>query len=230
MAPVSIPARLPACLLSVLLAGAALDAAAAPFAVQLGDARLGLDAPPGFSDTGFTGSPRLQELAESLTSASNKILLFALTDADVRRFSQGDALEAKRYMIAVTPKGLERERITPAAFSAFVLDSLRGLGKPPPEKADLRKFLDATPGKLMLLSELRRDPAVVSVLQGMRIPSQPRYGEKPQYGITTTTLILLRGKALNLGVYAPYEGDADLDWIRVTTARWVEELQLLNTR
>src|SRR6267378_4739945 len=42
---------------------------AAPFAIQLGDTRLGLDAPPGFTDSGFTGSPRLQELAESLTSA-----------------------------------------------------------------------------------------------------------------------------------------------------------------
>src|SRR5436190_16681510 len=103
-------------LAAFLLVGSAV---AAPFAIQLGDARIGLDAPPGFSDTGFTGSPRLQELAESLTSASNRILLFAVTDADLRRFTQGDPLEAKRYMLAVTPKAMERERIAQGAFGAY---------------------------------------------------------------------------------------------------------------
>jgi hypothetical protein len=222
--------RLLAALLAVLLTSAGFPCAAAPFAVLVGDARLGLDAPPGFTDTGFTGSPRLQELAESLTSASNKVLLFALTDADLRRFTQGDQPEAKRYTVAVTPRGLEYQRITPAIFSTFVLDSLRGLGEPPAAGSDFRKLLDASPGKLTLLSELRRDVDVVSVLQGVRLVTPPRYGEKPQYGLTTTTLILLRGKALNLGVYGTYDGDADLDWIRATTARWVEELQRLNGR
>src|SRR4029450_8217966 len=55
-------------------------ALAAPFAVQVGEARIGVDAPPGFADTTFTGSPRLQELAEALTSPSNRILLFAISD------------------------------------------------------------------------------------------------------------------------------------------------------
>ncbi len=212
------------------LALASLAAAAEPFAVRLGDARIGLDAPAGFADTTFTGSPRLQELAESLTSASNRILLFALTDEDLRRFEQGDQLEAKRYMIAVTPKGMERDRLTPAVFSAFVLDSLKGLGKPPAPGTDVRKVLDASPGRLALLQELRRDPKVVSILQGMRIPAQQPYGEKPRYALTTTTLILLRGKALNLGVYGPYDSPEDLDWIRVTTARWVDQLERLNER
>src|SRR5439155_1621052 len=115
-------------LAAFLLVGSAV---AAPFAIQLGDTRLGLDAPPGFADTGFTGSPRLQELAESLTSASNRILLFAISDADLRRFTLGDAPELRRYMIAVTPKGLERERVSPAAFGAFVRDSLAALGSAP---------------------------------------------------------------------------------------------------
>ena len=37
-----------------------MAAAAAPFAVQVGDTRLGLDAPPGFADTTSMGAPRLQ--------------------------------------------------------------------------------------------------------------------------------------------------------------------------
>src|SRR3954468_11993509 len=126
--------------LLALLALASLQCAAAPFGVQVGDARLGLDSPPGFADTGFTGSPRLQELAESLNSAAHKILLFAVSDAAVRRFSQGDTLEAKRYMIAVTPKGMEHQRITPAIFGTFVVDSLRGLGTPPAAGSDYRKL------------------------------------------------------------------------------------------
>src|SRR5258706_9688285 len=152
----------------VLLAAFLLmgSAVAAPFAIQLGDTRLGLDAPPGFADTGFTGSPRLQELAESLPSASNRILMFAITDADLRRFTLGDMIEAKRYMIAVTPRALERERTTASAFAAFVGDSLRGLGAAPPAgSSDYRKFLDAQQGRSTLLAELRRDPDTVSMLQ-----------------------------------------------------------------
>jgi len=203
--------------------------------VQLGDARIALDAPPGFADTAFTGSPRLQELAEALTSASNRILLFAISDDDLRRFMAGDAPELRRYMIAVTPKGLERERIALPAFSSYVGESLRQLGAPPPD-ADFVKYLDSrAPGAVRLLSELRKEPEVVSVLLGMRLPAQPRasmFAEEkpPQYVLSSTTLLLVRGKALNLSVYTGYDSAADLDWIRATTARWIEELRRLNAR
>ena len=207
-----------------------ITANAAPFAVQVGDTRLGFDAPPGFADTTFTGSPRLQELAETLTSASNRILMFAVTDADLRRFTQGDALEAKRYMVAVTPRALERERITPSRFTTFVNDALRDLGAPPSANAaDFRKFLDARQGRPALLAELRRDPEAVSVLQGARLPSEGRT-DTPKYMLTTTTLLLIRGKAINLGVFGAYDSPDDLDWIRVITVRWIEELQRLNSR
>ncbi len=212
-----------------LLLFLSITANAAPFAVQIGDARLGLDAPPGFSDTSFTGSPRLQELAESITSASNRILMFALTDADLRRFTLGDQIEAKRYMVAVTPRGLERERVTLDAFTSLVTESLRELGKPPPAgTSDYPKYLDALQGRPALLAELRRDPNAVSILQGARLPSAS--SETPRYMLSTTTLLLLRGKAINLTVYGAYDSPADLDWIRVITLRWIDELQRLNSR
>jgi hypothetical protein len=213
-------------LLSVL----SLNCAAAPFAVQIGEARLGFDAPPGFADTGFTGSPRLQELAEALTSASNRILMFAVTDADLRRFMVGDPLEAKRYMVAVTPRGLERERINSSSFTTFVTESLRDLGAPPPAgTSDFRKYLEKQQGRPALLAELRRDPEAVSVLQGARLPSDGR-PDTPKYMLSTTTLLLIRNKALNLGVFGAYDGPEDLEWIRLITVRWTEELQRLNPR
>lgn len=222
-------------ILAALLVTVAIDCAAAPFAVQVGETRLGLDAPPGFSDTGFTGSPRLQEMAESLTSASNRILLFALTDGDLRRFMGGDRPEFKRYVLVATPREMERDRIRPAAFSAFVEESLREMGTPPAPSMDYRKHLDASQGKATLLAEVRRDPEIVSVLLGTRLPTPKRESvfadeKPPQYVLSTTTLMLLRGKALNLSVYGPYDSPADLEWIRSITARWVEELQRLNAR
>lgn len=209
----------------------AASAQAAPFAVQLGETRIGLDAPPGFADTGFTGSPRLQELAEALTSASNRILLFAIADGDLRRFMVGDAPELRRYMIAVTPRGLERERVNQSTFNFFVGDALRELGPPVPTGKSFAEYLDSQPpGRASLLAELRRDPQVVSVLMGTRAPPQGRFQEKPQYLVSTTSLMLLRGKALNLSVYGGYDSPADLDWIRAITVRWIDELQRLNTR
>jgi len=187
-----------------------------------------------FADTGFTGSPRLQEFAESVTSPSNRILLFAISDGDLRRFMVGDQIDAKRYMIAVTPKGLEREYVSAKTFGALVGDSLRDLGAAPAAGGDFRKHLDTLPGTPLLLAELRREPETVSVLQGVRVPTpKPRAFEEPkppQYFLTTTTLVLLRGKAVNLQVFGPYESPADVDWIRTTTLRWIEELRRLNSR
>jgi hypothetical protein len=204
---------------------------AAPFAVQVGEARIGLDAPPGFADTGFTGSPRLQELAESLTSASNRILLFAITDGDLRKFVVGDPPEFRRYLLVVTPKGMERDRVNPQSFSAFAGDALRQLGQAPSPEKSFSQVLDSQPpGKASLLAELRRDPEVVCVLQGARLPPRTRVQEKPQYALSTTTLMLVRGKALNLLVFGSYDSAADLDWIRAITLRWIDELQRLNNR
>jgi hypothetical protein len=197
----------------------------------VGETRIGLDAPPGFADTGFTGSPRLQELAESLTSASNRILMFAITDADLRRFMVGDPPEFKRYMVAVTPRGMERERVNQQTFNLFVGDALRELGEPALAGKSYTGYLDTQPpGKASLLAELRRERELVSVLQGTRLAPQNRFQEKPQYVLSTTTLMLMRGKALNLSVYGAYDGPADLDWIRSITVRWIEELERLNNR
>ena len=217
--------------LAAALLLAAGTAAAAPFAVRLGADRVVLDAPFGFSDPTELASPRLNELADSLSSASNRVLLFAIPDADLRNFTTGDRMELRRYMIAVTPKGLERERVSTAVFASFVQDSLRELGSAAPP-GDHRKYLDAQPeGKPSLLAELRKEPSVVSVLQGTRLPSESRlFGESPKYLLSTTTLLLLRGKALNISVYTGFEESADLEWIRFITERWIEELQRLNGR
>ena len=203
---------------------------AAPFAVQVGEARIGLDAPPGFADTGFTGSPRLMELAEALTPASNRILLFGISDSDLRRFTGGDQIELRRYMVAATPKVLERERLSSASFRQFVAESLRDLGSAPGQ-VDYPAYLDAQPrGKGSLLAELRSEPDLASTLQGTRLPGPPRGEDRPQYLLSTSTLMLLRGKALSLSVYTVYESQADVDWIRAITARWIDDLKRINAR
>jgi putative ubiquitin-RnfH superfamily antitoxin RatB of RatAB toxin-antitoxin module len=226
--------RLHAALFAALLGALSLNCMAAPFTVRLGIERIVLDTPPGFSDTTDLASPRLQDLAAELTSASNRILLFALTDADVRRFTSGDQIELQRYLIAVTPKGLERERVTDAQFAALVADALRDLGKPvaPP---DLVKFLESQPiGKANLLAELRKDPTIVSILQATRTPPVPGgtfwSSSKPQYLLFTTTLLFVRGRALQLMLFGLYNGPADMDWLTTTTQRWADELRRLNPR
>jgi hypothetical protein len=202
---------------------------AAPFAVQIGEARIGLDAPPGFADTSFTGSPRLQELGESLTSASNRVLLFAISDADLRRFTLGDQLELRRYMVVYTPRASERERMTPGSFKTFAAESLRDVGQMP-APADYRKYLESRPaGTVNLLAELRKDPDAVAVLLGAR--SKPTgFFERSKYQLSSTSIVLLRGKPLTLSIYTQYDDDADVEWVRTTTARWIDEVKRLNAR
>lgn len=196
---------------------------------MLGETRMGLDAPPGFADTTPTGSPRLLELGESLTSASNRVLLFAVSDADLRRFAVGDQLDLRRYMAVVTPRALERERVSDAAFRALVGDALQAAGPLPTDK-DYLKYLETKPvGAISVLAELRKDTDVVSLLYGVRAKGGGWF-EKPTYALTTTTLMLLRGKALSLSVYSLYEDPADVEWIRLVTARWIDDLKRLNSR
>lgn len=211
-----------------LLAALSLSCAASPFAVRLGTERIVLDVPPGFADTLDLGSPRLQEAAEKLTSASNRILLFAITDGDLRRFQQGDTPEFRRYLLVATPKSMERERVGLNQFRDYAIESVLGLGNPA-EPADIRKYLEAQPaGRANLLAELRRKPDVVSVFQGTRLPTKPK--EKPVYLLSTTTLLLMQGKALNVSAFTGYDSDADPDWLRSVTLRWLDELQRLNRR
>lgn len=196
--------------LAALLWMFSIPCLAAPFAVQVGEARIALDSPPGFADSSFTGSPRLQELAESQTSPSNKILMFALTDGDLRRFMSGDTPEFRRYLLVVTPKALERDRITLAVFKTLV--------------ADLTKAVQGGD-----VAELRKDADVYSLQVRTQTPPARRGGE-PQNVLATRTLMLLRGKAIDLTVLAVHESPADIEWIRGITAQWIDELQRLNER
>ena len=227
------PARLLAALFAAPLAALSLQCAATPFVVRVGLERVVMDLPAGFADTVDLASPRLQDLAATLTSASNRVLAFGVTDADYRRFTNGEFLDFKRYVVAVTPKGLERNRVTPEQFNALVTDSLQQFGKPA-DAPDLVKFLEKQPiGRVNLLAELRKEPTVVSVLQGTRLP--PLTGRvfednKPQYVVFSTTIFLAAGKALQLAVYSMHDNPADAEWVRYTTLRWIEELLRLNPR
>jgi len=207
------------------------QASAAPFAVDLGGVRIALDAPAGFSDTAFIASPRISELAEALTSASNRILLFALSDADVRRFTLGDRPDLRRYMLVVTPRGLERTSVSEHEFSIFVESALRGLGTPP-EGTNYQAYMDTRPrGQASVLAELRKGPAAVAVIQGARMAATTRRAdEPPRYLLSSTALMRLRGRALQLSVYSAYDTPEDFEWLRRTTTDWMDDLERLNNR
>jgi hypothetical protein len=209
----------------------AAPAWAAPFALQVGDLRLGFDLPGGFTDSTPTGSPRLIELAESFTAASNRILVFALTDADMRRFNTGDSPELRQYLLAVTPRALEHQRTAVGEFEVNARAMLRSLGKPPPE-GDIGKYLETRqPGEATYLGELRREPEAVAVLRGVRLPPAETglFSSKPsQYVLSSTTMLLLRGKSLQLTLVTGYEGKGDVEWLRTATLRWIDDLRRLN--
>ena len=225
--------RIAAALIAALLALPPPDATAAPYVVRLGTEKIALDTVPGFTDTTDLASPRLNDLAATLTSPSNRILLFAVTDADLRRFTNGERLDLKRrYLLAVTPKELERERVRPDLFRALVSDSLKELGKLE-QVADLIKFLEERPiGLTQLLGELTNEPTTVSLLQATRLTPLP--GERmfdrstPQYLLFTTSFVLVRGKALVVSVYTLYFEPADMEWVKLATRRWVDDLKRLN--
>lgn len=224
-------------LAAVVIAGASLCfcavAGARPFSVQLGLDRLALDTPLGFADTAGFGSPRLTELAENLTEASSRVLVFALADADARRFAAGDPLELRRYLLAVTPRAKERERITAGQFADLVDLAERNIEASFQSPPDYRIYLMGRPaGQTHLLQKLRRDPHVISLLYGTMVP-QPsasiwQADKPPLFKLSTTTLALIGGRAVYLSAFSAYDSPADVFWIRSMTETWLEDLQRLN--
>lgn len=210
-----------------------MHCAAGPVPATLGGERLVLDAPAGFSDSLQLSSPRLQELAETLAGPSNRVLLFGISDADLRAFMQGDSPAFRRYMVIATPARFEHHRVDTAQFAGMVAEEMRSMGKPVPPDEYIR-YLDARPdGRPNLLAELRREPEVVTLLQGAKMIVRPATlfkDEESRYLLSTQTALLLRGKMLHLVVYSHWEGRPDYDWILSTTERWVEELRRLNRR
>lgn len=223
--------RLAAALAAAPILAVSLQAAPAPFAVELGGERLLLDSLPGFADTGFLGSPKMQELAESSASPSFRVLLHAIPDADLRRFMAGDTMELRRHLTAATPRALERERLSEARFGALVAEALRELG-PAAGLADVRAKLDAQAERRRLfLAELRREANLVTVLQGTRVVIEGRGFLAPSrtfYVLEATTFLHLRGRLLQLVVFARFDGPEDLEWVSAAGARWSENLLRLN--
>jgi hypothetical protein len=148
----------------------------------------------------------------------------------MRRFNSGDAPELKQYILVATPKSLEYERLSGDAFNRYVSDGRSAMGKP--VDGDFAKALEARqPGQLTLLAEMLRDPDAMSVIRGLRLPPAESglFSSKPsQYVLSSTTVLLLRGKPLTLTLTSGYENKADLEWLRATTLRWIEELRRLN--
>lgn len=226
-------ASLAASLVTAIALSVFTPAWAAPFGMRLGNDRLVLDSPPGFSDAGVFSSPRLTDLAESLTEASNRVLLFSLADADVRRFGAGDELALRRYLIVVTPRATERQSLSVGEFAALLKDSVRDIGASTlPVSDDYTKHLLAQPpGIPHLLATLRNDAQSLSVLRGIRRPPKARrWGEeeRPVFNLSTITLVLIGGKALYISAFSAYDGPADLAWIKTVSDRWVEDLRRLN--
>lgn len=150
----------------------------------------------------------------------------------MRRFNSGDAPELKQYLLVVTPKSLEFERMSAATFDRYVAEGRKGMGTP--IEGDLTKILEARPPReLVLAAELPREPDAMAVIRAQRVPPAEAGGmfssPKPsQYVLSSTAVVLLRGKPLTLTVTTGYERKADLDWLRETTQRWIEELRRLN--
>jgi len=215
-------------LLLPLLAALSLECVAAPFAVRLGEERVVLDTPAGFADTLDLGSPRLMELAQALTSASNRILLFALTDGDLRRFSTGDTPALERYLLVATPRAMERDSLGLNQFQSHVA-RIAGTQGAIPAPGDVRALLAARRvGETVPLRELRRTPLLVSTLSATRLP--PRVEDEIEVLLHTSTLMLVRGRALSVSAYTTLRSGADEAWLLELTQRWTEELQRLNGR
>ncbi len=202
---------------------------AAPFAVQVGADRLAIDTPAGFSDSAAFGSPRLTDFAETLADASNRVLVFALSDSDMRKFSAGDQLDLRRYLLAVTARATERERLTAAQFAILLQEASRATGTPPEAGTDFMKYLQGRPtGQAHLLADLRRDGQVLSIMQGTMLPSQGGWNEKRQFRVSAMTIALVGGRALYLSAFSAYDSPADIAWLKTVSERWLEDLQRLN--
>jgi len=185
------------------------------------------DAPASFADTGFTGSRacRARRIAHLGVEPHPCCLQFPTPTcaASRSRRSRVQALHDRR-----DPEGAGARARQPRALG--VLFAIRWRRSRPARRGGGAKYLVQPPGKTSLLAELRRSPTWSRCCRAPRAPAQRRSSEAPST-LSTATLMLLRGKALNLSVYTLYESAADLDWVARDPPRaWIDEIARPNNR
>ena len=97
-------------------------------------------------------------------------------------------------------------------------DSETVVGNPPVDLAAARRLLAAQPFSVLLGARMLAKQATLFKDAEWR------------YIVSTNTMLLLRGKVLHLVIFTNYDGPQDLEWVRFTTQRWVDELMRLNRR
>ena len=107
---------------------------------------------------------------------------------------------------------------------------------------------DGSPGRLIIedvyvggivsgfrgLKTKKGDPMCVFTLEdhqgAVEVVVFPEMFGKHRMLIENGALLLVRGKALSVSVFTALQEDADADWLRAATLRWVDDLLRLNSR
>lgn len=206
---------------------------AATFAV--GGTTISVPTPPGFAPV----TPEMRAVYEylhRLDSSEYDVLIDFIVEGQVPVALRNEPVDTTRLSRAMTIRALETRTLTPAMFAALKKEMLARLGSPAFLRPDLREKLAALTGipnrsgkSLFGGSELRVIPLAAhwDTERGFATSVFARLsvGPKTRVTVTTTSLLLVRGKVLQIMTSGT---ETDLHWTRTRQKDWAEAIFAVN--
>lgn len=211
--------------------------------IEVGGKTIHVPAPAGFHEISEL-SPYTRKLAEGMTPQNNRLLAVFVSESDLGRIMKGESPEFGRHMLLMVYRQLEHTDFSGAQFQQLV-------GQVKQEQEILLEKVKDKAGSLLddALGKLSKDDGVSLKLKvgetvslGVFIERNDTVGfasltkcqvsaegQQIDYLMASgISYIRVKGKILYAYVYGIYENQNDLEWVRTTSRKWVDQILTIN--
>jgi hypothetical protein len=237
-----------ATLFSSHLCNAAEPSNAPSFTV--GRAAIALPVPAGYVSTAEI--PALKTLAETATQSTHRLLVGLFPKEDVDAWRSGQPLKTDRYFLIQTEKQAEAESMTQAEYARLksalkqrvaarivgndaaanrqTTDDQRQLDANLPA---IRKQFTLPPMKMSLgetaiLGISEDQPSSISTASATKLSASSEGKTVDTVMVSVSTVLLCKGKLINIYGYSTYRGPDDLSWLQGESSRLAARLSAAN--
>lgn len=211
--------------------------------LKIGNTTINVEHPLGFLETSKNSS-ELWDLAQLMVSGKNEIIAHYVSKRDLDDYNSNKSPKFEKYFTILTPKSTKNSSISQEDFEKLrhetisMQNTLRQNIEPRVNhvlgnlsddlslqlKKDVSLAVDQTTP--ISINVNRKNLLSYSVLSRINVSDQKN--EVSQVMISTTGIVLLKGKILLLNSYSNFENPQDLQYSREAIESWANSIISLN--
>jgi hypothetical protein len=211
--------------------------------IEVGGKTIHVPSPAGFHEISEL-SPDTRKLSETMVPSYNRLLAVFVSESDLGRIMKGEPLEFEQYMFLQVYRKVEHTNVSGSQFKQFV-------GQFKQENETLLERVKDRIGPLLddMSGKLSKDYGVLGKLKlGETVPLGIFIEQNDAVGIaflvksqvsvegqqidvlmaSGMSYIRVKGKILFAYVHSNYETQNNLEWVRTTSRKWVDQILATN--